>query len=147
MGDGCGSPPFANNRCVCTIILFESISRDTHGQILDEDEAAKLRSRIDRQKKELAKHQQKLAQYRDGDRKTCYINPFMTSSDHGTVNADENNNLGVESQDEVDLGHGARHGGGFTSAVSIHTQPDNELIYNLDNIERFCTARPVGTPE
>lgn len=55
------------------------------------------------------------------------INPFMTLSDHGTVNADEDNNLGVESQDEVDLGYGARPGGGFTSVVSIYTQPDNEL--------------------
>ena len=42
----------------------------------------------------------------------------MTLSDHSTVDEDENLDLETESQDEEDMGHGARAGGGFTSAVS-----------------------------
>jgi hypothetical protein len=50
----------------------------------------------------------------------------MACSDHSIVNADEGNaeenerdDTDAESQDEGDMGYGARPGGGFTSAVSI----------------------------
>jgi hypothetical protein len=48
------------------------------------------------------------------------VNSSKTCSDHSTGNAGEDNESDVESQDEGDLGHGARPGGGFISVVSIH---------------------------
>jgi hypothetical protein len=53
----------------------------------------------------------------------------------------------VESQDEGDLGYGARPGGGFTSVVSIQPHTDDELRYILDKLKGYRTAQPVGSPE
>ena len=49
--------------------------------------------------------------------------------DHDIVNADkdESDDWNMESQDEGDMGHGARPGGGFTSVVSIHPHTDDKL--------------------
>jgi hypothetical protein len=73
----------------------------------------------------------------------------VTSSDHNTVNADEDESdkSDVESQDEGDMGHGARPGGGFTSVVSIYPHTDKKLKYTLDKLEGYCTAQPARSPK
>lgn len=43
----------------------------------------------------------------------------MICSDHSTADEDEIEDPDMESQDEGDMGYGARPGGGFTSVVSI----------------------------
>jgi hypothetical protein len=77
------------------------------------------------------------------------LNSSITCSDHSTVNADEgeSNDSDMESQDEGDLGYGARPGGGFTSVVSIQPHTDNKLKYILDKLKGYCTAQPVSGPE
>jgi hypothetical protein len=50
----------------------------------------------------------------------CANNYTGTSGANGNGSASEDEeNSELESQDENDLGHGARPGGGFTSAVSV----------------------------
>jgi hypothetical protein len=53
----------------------------------------------------------------------------------------------MESQDEDDLGYGARPGGGFTSVVSIQSRDDIELNYIVDNFKGNCTAQPFSGSE
>lgn len=76
---------------------------------------------------------------------------FLTCSDYSTVavdaNEDGSNNGDVESQDEGDLGHGSRPGGGFTSVVSTQSHGDIELNYSVDNLEGNCTAEPFSGSE
>jgi hypothetical protein len=52
------------------------------------------------------------------------IFPYETCGDHTIVVVDEEDidELDVESQDDEDVGYGARPGGGFTSVVSIQTR-------------------------
>ena len=52
----------------------------------------------------------------------------MICSDHSSVNSDssESDTVDLESQDDGDMGHGARPGGGFTSVVRIQPHIDNE---------------------
>jgi hypothetical protein len=71
--------------------------------------------------------------------KTCF--------NQSTVNEDESGDSDVESQDEDDIGFGARPGGGFTSVVRIQNVADIALNPFLDNLKGFCTATPVGSPE
>jgi hypothetical protein len=79
----------------------------------------------------------------------------MACSDHSTVNADEGNanedesdEANVESQDEGDMGYGARPGGGFTSVVSIQSHTDIELnLSTLGYLKGYCIAQPVSSPE
>lgn len=67
----------------------------------------------------------------------------VTCSDYRTGNADEggSENPDVESQDEGDLGYGARPGGGFTSAsaVSTYSNAESELNCILDKLKGYCT--------
>jgi hypothetical protein len=63
------------------------------------------------------------------------------------INEDESGDSDVESQDEDDIGFGARTGGGFTSVVRIQNVADIALNPFLDNLKGFCTATPVGSPE
>jgi hypothetical protein len=50
----------------------------------------------------------------------CISNSSKVCTDRSTVHDDdENNDSAFESQDEDDMGHGVRVGGGFTSTVSI----------------------------
>jgi hypothetical protein len=65
---------------------------------------------------------------------------------HVDVNEDESEE-DVKSQDEGDMGFGARPGGGFTSMVSVHPHADIELKYVVDNLKGYRTAQPVGSPE
>jgi hypothetical protein len=73
----------------------------------------------------------------------------VTCCDHSTANADADgsDDSDMESQDDEDLGHGARPGGGFTSAVSIQPYTDDELKYILDQLDGYRIAQPVGSPE
>jgi hypothetical protein len=82
-----------------------------------------MQATIDRQRKELAKQQQKLAEYQEKDRKTLFPSHICIGhSTDCTVDADEEDasdggEEDPESQDEEDIGYGARSGGGFTSMV------------------------------
>jgi hypothetical protein len=69
----------------------------------------------------------------------------VTSSDHSTAHEEESDDM--ESQDEGDIGHGGRAGGGFTSVVSIQSHTGKELKNILDKLKRYCTAHPVSSPE
>jgi hypothetical protein len=74
------------------------------------------------------------------------LNFCLTCSDSSTVDADDNgsDSQDVESQDEGDLGYGARPGGGFTSVVSVQSQGDIKLNYIVDNLKGNCTAQPFS---
>ena len=73
----------------------------------------------------------------------------MTYGNYETENADKSksNSSGMESQDEEDMRHGARSGGGFTSSVSIHPHADNELMFIQDKLKGCGTTHCVGSPE
>lgn len=73
----------------------------------------------------------------------------MTCGDHetGNSNEDECADPDVESQEEDDLGYGARTGGGFTSVVSTWPHTDIELMCIVDNFNGHCTPQPVGSQE
>jgi hypothetical protein len=79
----------------------------------------------------------------------------MACGDHSIVNADEGNaeenerdDTDAESQDEGDMGYGARPGGGFTSAVSIECHANIDLnLSTLGYLNGYCIAQPVGSPE
>jgi hypothetical protein len=77
-----------------------------------------MQATIDRQRKELAKQRQKLAGF-EGCKTRIELS--MVCTDHSTASEDESDNPEVESQDEEDMGYGARAGGGFTSMVSIQS--------------------------
>ena len=73
----------------------------------------------------------------------------MTYGNYKTENANESksNSSGMESQDEEDMGHGARSGGSFTSSVSIHPHADNELMFIQDKLKGCGTTHRVGSSE
>ena len=73
----------------------------------------------------------------------------MTYGNYETENANESksNSLGMKSQDEEDMGRGARSGGGFTSLVSIHPHADNELMFIQDKLKGCGTTHPVSSLE
>ena len=73
----------------------------------------------------------------------------MICADNSIVNdEDENDHPEVESQDEDDMGHGARPGGGFTSVVSTqHGSLSRTLTYIEDSLKGNHTAWPISTPE
>lgn len=77
------------------------------------------------------------------------LSSFATRSHHGTVNTNENeaDNRDLESQDEDDMGHGARAGGGFTSAVSFQLRVDIELKYVVDNFKGHCITWSISSSE
>ncbi len=109
----------------------------------------KLQAKIDRQRKVLAKQQKKLVEHCDKDSKNISISP-ISCIDHITANAneDESDDPDMESQDEEDLGYGARTGGGFTSAVSVQPHTDIELKkYIADILKGYCTAQPASPEE
>jgi hypothetical protein len=106
---------------------------------LDDDQATSLQAKIDRQKKELAKQRQKLAEYEEG--KTSL--GLLTHTDHGTVeDHDKDDDSSTESQDEEDMGYGARLGGGFTSAVSVRHlfNTNTEICCRYLQRVPYCTA-------
>ena len=79
---------------------------------------------IRQQSKELAKQRRMIAEYEGGNkfydsqRLSCSLIITTGNDGHGS-DLEDDDNQDVESQDENDMGRGARLGGGFTSAVSV----------------------------
>jgi hypothetical protein len=69
-------------------------------------------------------------------------------ADHSIVNPEDNDDdSDVESQDEEDMGYGARLGGGFTSVVRVQFLENTNIELCVDNLKGYCTSRPIGSPE
>jgi hypothetical protein len=65
-----------------------------------------------------------------------------------TASDDEDRNNDPESQDEEDMGLGARPGGGFTSMVSFQPLENATELQNVvDILKGYCTVRPISISE